>query len=236
MKKTLSAFAVVAIAGSASAASLTVPTSVARPIFSMESAGVMISAQPIDTRGDAGRSGSGVVYAGIPGPYSAFAATTGALGFDDYNVNVNNPNPTLPDLDAPPGRFNLSAIRFVGGVTAANGVLFFDYFDSGGNFVNGFGVQLPSAGDFIWTITLAPATIQVATSGFMQITANTGTNGRWFFTTTAPTVGGNAIGTGTGAGLTPQRYNAFELSIPSAGTGALFGLAGLVGLRRRRSA
>jgi uncharacterized protein (TIGR03382 family) len=172
----------------------------------------------------------GVVYSGIPGPYTAL--TAGAFTQrDDYSAA------------APLGDSNrVWSFTFVGGVAAANGVLDVFFLDTGAigpaNVVSSFGVMLPRAGDFIWTITFNPAIAPrptIAQNGGVQIQSRTGTAGRWFFTGTAPSVGGNDVGVGTGAGLAPQRNQAFEIvTIPTPGAAALLGLAGVALARRRR--
>lgn len=210
------AAALVALAGFAGTASatLTLPSSAAR-------AEPMVDT-PFQNRVTA------AVYSGIPGPYSAFAAATGPVGFDDYASTVAGP-------------FNLAQFKFVGGVTTVGGQLTVQFFDSAQTQVNSFNITLPQAGNFIWTITLGAApdgsdsTFGVNGAGFVQISAATATTGQWFFTTTAPTIGTNDVAVGGGAQLSPPRNNAFELvNVPAPGSLALVGLGGLVALRRRR--
>lgn len=160
-------------------------------------------------------------YSGLTGPYSAFGRNAGVHGFDDYETIVGSPT------------FNLAEFKFVGGVGAVGDVVRFDFFDQNQAFVNAFSVGLGSAGDFIWTITLG-ANFTVASKGFVQMTTTTGT-GRWFFTTTGPTVGTNNVGVGTGAGLNPQRNFAYEMTaVPEPGTMLALGGGALALLARRR--
>ncbi|GEM_PF-1489932 len=169
-----------------------------------------------------------VVYSGIPDPYSAFARATGVLSTDDYQAATSAPT------------FVLDNLQFVGGVGATNGIIDINFFNSAQTFVTGFGVQLPQAGDFIWTISGLSNLGAIPSNGFMQLTARTGSTGRWFFTTTAPTIGTNSTAVGTGSGLNPQRNNAFQLTsaVPEPGSVALLigmtTMGGMLVLRRRR--
>lgn len=175
-----------------------------------------------------------VLYTGVPGPYSAFAAANGVLGVDDYTAD--------PTLMAGEQRIRLNAIKFVGGVTAVGGILdFFFLGPVGDNTVYGsFGVTLPAAGDFVWTISgLSAQPGRPLASGRLQIQTRGASVGRWFFTSTAPTIGTNDIAVGTGGTLNPQRYSTLEIDgqpVPEPGTmiavGA--GIAALAARRRRK--
>lgn len=127
--------------------------------------------------------------------YVAFAAATGALGFDDYTAIGTGPH-------------DLSEFRFVGGVVVAGDALFFDFFDAGSAFIGGFGVALPSAGNFIWAINLASGTILAEGSGLVQISTDTGIEGQWFLSDSVLDVGTENPAVGGAPGF----HHNFELS------------------------
>lgn len=104
---------------------------------------------------------------------------TGHFSIDDYDgVETDN---------------LLETFRFTGGVTAAGGVLFFEFYDTGGAYVDSFGVQLPYVGGYNWTITITTPFL-VPADGFCQIWADNGivvqpTTGIWYANINAPTIG-----------------------------------------------
>lgn len=205
--------ALAALAGTASADIISVPAN--QPMY--EATG-----SPLDGPSPRGAP----VYSSIPGPYFAFAAGAFA-NRDDYTS-------TLPGV----GNFTMDAMRFVGGVAAVGNILDFFFLDPANNVVSSFGVSFPQAGDFIWTITLG-AGLPAAKVGQMQIQNRTGSTGRWFMTTTAPSTGANNNLAGHGSTIPPASggpgYGAYELqNLPAPGALALLGLGGLMATRRRR--
>ncbi len=147
-----------------------------------------------------------------------------AIGFDDYTSIAS-------------GTTQITEFRFVGGVQQAGGVMFVDFFDSTGAAIDGFGIQLDGAGNFVYTITVN-SEVDVANVGFVQISLDDDgrfadgvqTTGQWFLSAEDATIGAN----GAGGGATGLNHN-FELTtVPAPGAVALIGLGGLVAGRRRR--
>ncbi|MFA6045849.1 MAG: PEP-CTERM sorting domain-containing protein [Phycisphaerales bacterium] len=173
------------------------------------------------------------VYTGQAGPYSAFAAATGAIGFDDYGATTGDSSTVLASL------------VFVGGVSVAGDTIDLQFYTPSGNLFNSTALALPQAGNFIWTITFgaqpdgSDSTFVVPTNGILQLVASstsgtTAGTGRWFLTGTAPVLGTNNAAFGAGS-ATPVPYQAFSLNaVPTPASLALMGLGGLVIGRRRR--
>lgn len=161
--------------------------------------------------------GPGVIYSAMAGPFQAFPAAAGNLGFDDY------------DSILPGGQDNLTALRFVGGVTQVGGIIDFNFLDVASAPVSSFAVQFPQAGNFIWTITLG-APVVIHDQGFLQLSTRAGVTGQWFLSTTAPSIGTESRALGD---TTTHGHN-FELTVPAPGSLALLGLGGLIAGRRRR--
>jgi hypothetical protein len=184
-------------------------------------------ASPIADNPYAGRAGP-TVFSSVPGPYSAFGVATGVASFDDY-------------VSTQGAAFNLAQFQFVGGVAQAGGGITVAFFDTASNPVNSFHTTLPSAGDFIWTITLGAqadggdSTFSINPAGFVQITIDAANTGRWFFTSTLPATGSDDVTIGTGSTLNPQRNNAYGLiMVPAPAGTALLGLGLFAASRRRR--
>ena len=174
------------------------------------------------SRGGVGPTQYDNVAAG-PGGYVAFPpSATNPIGTADYqSVATNN--------------ILMDEFMFVGGVDVDGGTVFFDFFDAAGAFVDGFGVSLASAGNFIYTITTG-GTVEAAAGGFVQMTVDDGgfsvPNAQWFLSDGAPAVG-DALLEDAGGG------NNFNFAIignevPAPGAVALLGLGGMVAARRRR--
>ncbi|MCP4590591.1 MAG: PEP-CTERM sorting domain-containing protein [bacterium] len=168
----------------------------------------------------------------------AWAASSGTLGgvvaVDDYD-GVE----TL-------GTNWLTEFKFAGGATGAggNGVVFFTFFDTTGAYVGGFGSQLPDPGNWIWTVTINTPFL-VPADGYCQMWANNGvvgggaypiTEGRWFGSIDAPTIGttGSAVpnlnSPTTGYHLDMKCEITF---VPEPTTLALLGMGALALIRRR---
>lgn len=218
MKTVLKAVALLAIAAGTASADIR---------LDLPSNHVMLPASAVDALAlDAGATSRGTpVYSSMAGPFSALAAGT-FVHRDDY-VSVH------PATGS--GNFIMDVFQFAGGVTAVGGILDIFFLDAGLNVVSSFGVSLPTAGDFLWTITpTVPA--PVAVGGFMQIQSRTGSAGRWFATSTAALPGSNSFASGHGSTFSSgPKIAAFQLqALPAPGAAALLGLGGLVATRRRR--
>lgn len=182
----------------------------------------MMDAQGVALDGAANLGTTTTFYENIAGPYAAFPPSdVNPLGVGDYqSVATNN--------------INMTEFVFVGGVDTVGAVVFFDFFDAGGNFMDGFGVALPDAGNFIWTIT---TDLEVAAGGFVSMDIDDGTNGpaglgQWFLTTTAAAIGDAGIeDVGGGNNFT---FSIGGTEVPAPGALALVGLGGMVATRRRR--
>lgn len=189
---------------------------------------ITATSQPIDSIVFGERSNLVAVYTGISGPYSAFGSAPGLAGIDDYDSI--DPYPTMI----------LGSLRFVGGVATAGDVMLFEFLDTNAVVQNNFSIALPVGGaNSIWTITLGgnggkDSTFVIPSDGAMRITTTSGA-GRWWFTTTAPTIGANDMSVLGGSTLNPIRNHAFDLNaVPTPGALALLGLGGLCAARRRR--
>lgn len=161
---------------------------------------------------------------------SNFYSSLGTDGTFGFSSQATGPNALIDDYQGDNsvsgvGLVELTEVSFVGGVGNANDIVWFDFFNTGGSIIGGFGVQFPSALNAVWTVDLTGAGIFATRDGFMQIAGDTGVTLRWFTTNEAVDVGSNSGPT----------VFAFALNgIPTPGAVALFGLAGLAGVRRRR--
>lgn len=258
MKSLVSAAAVTAIAGSAFGLGETLDRSNAI-ILTVDTPGVQFTrtaigtpsptpvAVPLTTTYDS--------LAGIG--FVASAPATGNLGVEDYGTTDSSSG---PPNGTPVTQFETRGLHefgFAGGQdngsqgAAVSGVIFFDFFFNDFSFANSFGVALPTAGAYFWTITIGnPAALQIPTEGFSSMFANNNpnigpvTSGRWFLSDVGanPLIGHNdlAIDNGTfdfGTTTTPDVRNIghnFSIVVPTPGAAAIMGLAGVAGLRRRR--
>lgn len=183
-----------------------------------------LTATPLDsadsTRGELDPS----FYSAMTGPYNAFSADTGNIGFDDYDSIATD------DIV-------LTSFRFVGGVAEVGGEMSFQFFNAAEEFVDSFGITLPQAGNFIWTITINSEVI-IPADGIVQAVVAEGFTGQWFLGSTAPEIGLNdpEIGGASLADGTSLSHR-FELNgvlVPTPGAVALLGMAGVAATRRRR--
>jgi hypothetical protein len=160
-------------------------------------------------------------YSAITGPYNAFASATGNVGFDDYGTAATD------DIE-------VTSWRFVGGVEEVGGTMSFQFFDSDSQFVDSFGVALPQAGAFIWTITISSG-LTIPANGIVQAVVGEDFTGRWFLSATEPEIGtnDNTFG-GANGGALSHRFEINGILIPTPGAMAVLGLAGLAATRRRR--
>ena len=175
-----------------------------------------------DGGGGSIESDVGIVYDSMLFEGNVQTPTTGPGGSitDDYASVISSPS-------------TLNVFKFVGGVEVANTVVFFNFFDTGGTFVDGFGVRLSSAGfTFVWTITITdPTSIDVPAAGFLQLVADDGTNNAglgptnaaWRFKDVQPAIG-SSIG----------NVHRMQLDvIPEPATLMLLGLGAIAAIRRR---
>ena len=180
------------------------------------------------------------LYSGTMGYYALTGV--GAIGYDDYD--------TISGV-------NLTAARFVGGMTRTTGiggsaaVMWFEFYDpTSFNFLTSYGVLTNSPGWWIWTITFSAPPFVIPHNALYQVVANstytgggaysTTIAGGWFFSSTdALVVGSNSTAIGppvitTTYGATFPTVHDFAFLIPEPATLALFGAGMLLVLRRRR--
>ena len=190
----------------------------------------VVSWEPIpesDGGGFVPRSNITTVFSAMAGPFAAFSAATGNAGFDDY-VSTYTDSPYML----------LNTFRFVGGVTTVGGGMTFNFYNADLTLHDAFSVALPSAGDFIWTISLESAAgakdsdFGIPAAGYLEVIIDANTTGRWFLSTSLPTIGTESRAPNQGSLETHSHR--FELNIPAPGASVLLGLGGLVALRRRR--
>lgn len=189
-----------------------------------------ITATPIGSPDLAGVLGTAYSNMNAGAGFQAFAPGGGAIGFDDY------------DSIATGGTIDVQSYRFVGGVNVAGGVMFFEFFDNSSAFVDSFGVALPQAGNFIWTITINtfPGGVVVPDAGIHQVVTDDlgqfgpAALGQWFLSDANPTVGTSNPAIGGAAGGFSHKFELNGEFVPAPATAALMGLGGLVAARRRR--
>ena len=173
------------------------------------------------------------LYSGTAG-YWLQSPVVGPIGYDDYDTVSS-------------GAY-LSQVKFVGGLTAPSGILWFEFYTNftSPTLVTSFGVHLPQSGWWIWTINMGSPFL-VPHTGLMQIVANSTYTpypmdiaGAWFFTSSdAVVVGSNILGFGTPPMITTTGgtyfgVHCFAFVVPEPATLALFGTGLLLVMRRRR--
>jgi hypothetical protein len=184
---------------------------------------------------DTGKLGRAVSYNGVAySNMSAFdddpsvSGTSGAVSSDDYTSIVTDPDTIL-----------MSQFQFVGGVANADEVLFFDFYDTGGVYVDSFGVQFSEGGMFTWTVTMSVPFV-VPNAGRCDMWADDGSvlvvsKGTWFMNSAAPTIGttGPTLPGYTDDLGKPLNHKFEIISTPEPATISLLALGGLALLRRR---
>ena len=172
--------------------------------------------------------------------YSNTAEGTGYQAAPVSGINVNGELELLGTADyqsIATSNFELTEFQFIGGVNQVGGVVFFDFFDAGGSYIDSAGVQLSEAGNFLWTITLN-TTFDIADGGFVQMYvddenlagAGSTAGGQWFLTDAGATIG-DALAADAG---TSFDYTVALSTVPAPGAAALLGLGGIAATRRRR--
>ena len=188
-----------------------------------------------------GLRGTAVYDSSSPGDGGYFAGVTaiGVLGYDDYVTQSG---------------VDLTSMKFVGGMSQASGtggsgaMMWLEFYDPNTfGFITSFGMDIPSSGWWIWTVTFPDPPFVIPHSALFQVVANstftggggtysTTIGGLWFLTTTdALTIGANDpyLGGGMTTGGTPLIHQ-FRFDIPEPATLGLLGAGMLLVLRRRR--
>lgn len=250
MKTLVSALAVAGLAGSAFGLSA---STIDRTNYLMLDelnlpAGYTITATPIDSHESVERLGTPTFSNLTSGSgYLASSPFDGTVSIEDYASSLSD---GISDgVDGTGGATHpLVEFGFVGGAADLGGTgktIFFDFFDVNTNAVTGFGVTLANYGNYIYTITIgSPGTTQVPVEGFIAMSTAPGTSAQHFLSDANPAPGWNGIENHQfyppgffdfdyGNGPVDINY-LFRLNVPTPGTAALFGLAGLAGIRRRR--
>jgi len=173
---------------------------------------------------------SNLVTAGVSNYTVSSSDPLHYLGMDDYNGVLT------PDGDV----MLLTQFKFIGGVNVAGGVVFFDFFDAPGTtYLDGFGVQLPQAGNFLWTITITYTPLDplfIYNNGQVGMAVGGApyplATAKWYLNSALPTIGTTAaIPPGLNDPITLLPMN-FKFEITPEPASLLLVLAGLL-IRRR---
>jgi len=216
---------------------------------------ISIEATPIGHESGGARATTeySAIQAGVGYVSSTSTPGSAVVGFNDYQF-ASNPGPFgTPLTNAVAG---LETMRFVGGSVAAGGKMDFVFLQNDSSTATAFTITFANAGNFIYTLTIGtiPGGVYIPVEGLYYAQRNAGSTSqvRQFYggssaATAAPTVGAQSVGgfspPSTDFVFTSATYNGgaptpiserFELNVPAPGAAALMGLAGLVGLRRRR--
>ena len=255
MKTLVSALAVASLAGSAFGVTEIGPRGVSfnpATIDRVNNYGditqyITVVATPIDeVVSDRGTPVYSAIQAGNGYLSASSTPSSPIVGFNDYQMSTD-PGPFGTPLTNPV--VALDKMRFVGGVSVAGSSMDFYFLQNDSSTATAFSITFASAGNFIYTLFLngTPGGVQVPTEGYYVSVkgAGAGTATQFYGGSTlgigAPTVG--AQDTSNDFVYTSASYNGgvpspvserFELQVPAPGAAALMGLAGLVGLRRRR--
>ncbi len=242
MKSLVSALAVTALAGSAFGLGETLDRT-SHAVYNESNLPdyVTVTKTPIDGRIDTRAQTTVFDNVGGGSGFLASPAASGSLGVEDYVTTLGDGASDGVDGSGN-ATFSLLELGFVGGVQQAGGTIFFDFFHSDFSAATGFGVSFTSPGNFIYTISINnPGATQVPVEGLLLLTADTGTTGQWFLSDQAFAAGssgdwfdgGKFFDYGAPTGVQEIDWLS-RLDVPTPGAAALFGIAGLAGIRRRR--
>jgi|GEM_PF-3120387 len=227
----ISALSIIAVAGTATAAPL-----VRGPHTNLLSADqYTLTKTSLSAGGQTTKAPPQVVYSEdweLNGNLFAVSASSGQVSFDDY---------TTTEYTGVGSTTTLAKHRFVGGVANAGEVLFFTFYTATGfAYVDSYGVQLSSAGDFLYTINITTP-FAIPANGIVSMWADDGSvltpsTGKWYLSDLAPTIGstGPTFPGFSGPAGEPLNHIQQIENVPAPAGLALLGLGGALAARRRR--